>query len=72
MNELEELRDLMAETARGMAQMQVAPGNWAGWIIYLLEALDDTAIQKNLENEFEFTLAGLEDALSTRLKTGHW
>jgi hypothetical protein len=72
MNEMDELRDLMAETARGMAKMQAAPGNWAGWIIYLLEALDDTARQNELVNEFEFTLAGLEDALSTRLTTGRW
>ena len=72
MNEMEELRDLMAETARGMAKMQAAPGNWAGWIIYLLQSLDDTARQNDLESEFEFTLAGLEDALSTRLESGRW
>ena len=72
MNQMEELRDLMSDTARGMAKMQVAPGNWAGWIIYLLEALDDTAKQNKLEDEFEFSLAGLEDALHTRLGTRHW
>ena len=72
MNRLEELRDLMGDTALGMASMQTAPGNWAGWIIYLLQVLDDTAQQKELEPEFEFCLAGLLDAVHTRLESGRW
>jgi hypothetical protein len=72
MDRVEELQKLMAETAKGLSVMQQNQGNWAGWIIYLLEAMDDTASNANLQADYEFTLAGLQDAISTRLRSSSW
>jgi hypothetical protein len=72
MDRVDELQKLMEETAKGLSVMQQNQGNWAGWIIYLLEALDDTALNLNSKTDYEFTLAGLQDAISTRLRESSW
>lgn len=73
MDRVDELRKLMEETANGLSAMQKHhQGNWAGWIIYLLEALDETATNSGTKSDYEFTLAGLQDAISTRLDNSHW
>jgi hypothetical protein len=72
MDRVDELQKLMEETAFGLSVMQQNRGNWAGWIIYLLEALDDTASYAGLRADYEVTLAGLQDAMSTRLRENKW
>ena len=72
MDHVDELQKLMEETAVGLFEMQRNRGNWAGWIIYLLEAMDQTAKDADLRADFEMTLAGLQDAISTRLTTDKW
>jgi len=72
MDRVDELQKLMEETAKGLSVMQMNKGNWAGWIVYLLQVLDETAGNSNLQADFEFTLAGLQDSISTRLREGNW
>ncbi|MCE1254623.1 MAG: hypothetical protein LWX83_13870 [Anaerolineae bacterium] len=73
MDRVDELQKLMEETASGLSAMEKQhQGNWAGWIIYLLEALDETASNSGSKNDYEFTLAGLQDSIATRLTNGHW
>ena len=72
MDRVEELQKLMMETGRGLVDMPRNRGNWAGWIIYLLEAMDESASNKGLRVDYEVTLAGLQDAISTRLREEKW
>jgi len=72
MNRINELQLLMEETALGLSRTPKLQGNWAGWIIYLLQAMDEAAITSGSKNDFEFTLAGLQDAITTRLREGRW
>lgn len=72
MDRVDELQKLMEETAKGLSVMQRNKGNWAGWIVYLLQELDETAVNGNLQADYEFTLAGLQDTISTRLREGKW
>jgi hypothetical protein len=72
MDRVTELQKLMEETAKGLSGMQKNQGNWAGWIIYILEAMDDVPGSAGAKNDYEFTLAGLQDSISTRLREGHW
>lgn len=72
MDRVDELQKIMQDTATGLSTTKERQGNWAGWIIYLLEAMDESATGMNFKNDFEFTLAGLQDAITRRLKEGHW
>ena len=74
MDHVDELQKLMQETAAGLFDMQQNRGNWAGWLIYLMEAMDETASNAgvSLKADYEMTLAGLQDAISTRLRSGRW
>jgi hypothetical protein len=72
MDRVDELQKLMEETAKGLSTMQKNQGNWAGWIVYLLQVLDESAESSNLKADYEFTLAGLQDSISTRLRENNW
>jgi hypothetical protein len=72
MDRINELQLLMEETAQGLSRTPKLQGNWAGWIIYLLQAMDEAANTSGAKNDFEFTLAGLQDAINTRLREGRW
>jgi hypothetical protein len=72
LDRIDELQKIMQETAAGLFNMQQNRGNWAGWIIYLLEAMDESTSNASLKADYEMTLAGLQDAVSTRLREGKW
>ena len=72
MDRVDELQKMMEDTAKGLSVMQRNKGNWAGWIVYLLQELDETAGSINQKADYEFTLAGLQDAISTRLRDNNW
>lgn len=66
------LNEIIVSVAKDLVKSTSDPGNWAGWVIYLLEALDEESRTNKKSSDFELTLAGLQDAISTRLKTGVW
>ena len=42
------------------------PGSWVGWIMYMLETLDDGG------EHFDDYLSQLGEGLVSRLELGHW
>jgi hypothetical protein len=46
MNTLDELRDVLDDTAQDMAQVVPNPEDWSNWIIYFLEELEDKAVDR--------------------------
>jgi hypothetical protein len=69
MNELQELRELLDDTAQDMAQVLPESSDWARWLTYLLEGLDNLA---NDSQEFEEMLDDLKNTIETRLEAGRW
>jgi protein-tyrosine-phosphatase len=69
----DDLRDILDETAREMAQMYPNPRTWQSWMIYFLERLESQAVQNPSYTEsFKEMLEALQDELRNRLKTGGW
>ena len=62
-----EIQDLLDKAGVGFVELPI--DQWAGWIVYLLEALD--AASKDMP-QFEDWLGGVRDAVITRLSGGTW
>jgi hypothetical protein len=69
----DELREILGNAAREMAQMSSNPRTWQSWLVYLLERLEAEAMQNAAHMEsFKEMLVSLQDELRNRLKTGGW
>jgi hypothetical protein len=69
----DELREILGNAAREMAQMYSNPRTWQSWLVYLLERLEAEAMQNAAHMEsFKEMLVSLQDELRNRLKTGGW
>lgn len=47
----------------------IDPGKWAGWLIYLLEVLDNNV---PADHNYSEVLAAVADAIDGRLESGSW
>ena len=66
MAELSEIQRAMERAAELLATRPAV--QWAGWVGYLLEALDDHAQAAN----FEDVLRGVHESITIRLGVGQW
>ena len=48
----------------------LAIGNWAGWVLYILEALEDLA--GNRDTFGTEVLESMAESINTRLNEGRW
>ena len=71
-NPLVDLMDALTQTASEIADLEPEPNDWAGWITYLLEALQVEAEKDSKPAAFETMLPTLRDALITRIEGGKW
>jgi uncharacterized Zn finger protein len=74
MGKEDELRELLNETARRIAETQSNPRAWRSWLVYLLERLEQEATNSSSAYADAFTdmLSALQDALRNRARTGGW
>jgi hypothetical protein len=68
------LRELLAQTAKDLKYYSPNPSTWGTWIVYLLDqleqqAMDETPLDADLYREM---LPTLQDAIRSRLRTGGW
>ena len=70
----DELREILNQTAKEIAQRQSNPRTWNSWVIYLLERLENEATTGNSTYRESFTdmLTALQDSIRNRFKTGGW
>ena len=70
----DELKDILDETAKQIANLSTNPRTWLSWLVYLLEQLEKEASNENTSDKdlFRDTLAALEDALRNHRNTGGW
>lgn len=70
----DELRDILNETAGEISRLSRNPRTWNAWLQYLLERLEEKALQENTSysDAFREMLAALEDTIRNRRRTGGW
>ena len=73
MSKEDELRDVLNDAAKAIADAQTNPRTWLSWVDYLLERLEDEAT-RNYPDKSSFTdmLSALQGEIRNRLKTGGW
>ncbi len=69
---LNDLMELLSDTANEIADVEPEPGDWSGWIAYLLESLQEQADKDFKRGEYETMLETLRDDLITRIDRGKW
>jgi hypothetical protein len=69
-----ELREVLDEAAKEMARVSSNPRTWQSWMVYLLEHLDQLALDENPSHQeaFREMLSALQDAIRNRQRTGGW
>jgi hypothetical protein len=73
MSKMDDLRDVLNETALEIAQTDSNPSTWQKWMVYLLERLEAQAFQSSAHMEaFKEMLESLQAELKNRVRTGGW
>lgn len=70
----DELRDLLDETAREIADFSDNPRSWLTWITYLMDKLNEEATSTSpmYQEVYQDLLYALQAAIRNRLSTGGW
>jgi hypothetical protein len=70
----DELKDILDETAKQIANLSTNPRTWLSWLVYLLEQLEKEASNENSSHTdlYRDMLSALEDTLRNRRNTGGW
>ena len=70
----DELKDILDETAKQIANLSTNPRTWLSWLVYLLEQLEKEASNENSSHKdlYRDMLSALEDTLRNRRNTGGW
>lgn len=74
MSKEDELRDILTEAARSIAESEENPRAWLSWLVYLLARLEERATNENptYRDSFLETLSALQDEIRNRTRTGGW
>ena len=74
MSREDELREVLAETAKVISSTQTNPRTWLSWMVYLLARLEQQATDQNPINKDSYVsmLNALQDEIRNRLRTGGW
>ena len=69
-----ELRATIENVAKDMHSFDSNPSTWLSWILYLLEQLENLAVDVNPTNQqrYDEMVSNLKDAIHTRESTGGW
>jgi hypothetical protein len=73
MSREDELRDVLDKTAKEIALTQNNPRTWLAWVVYLLDKLEQEAVNQNPDKTlFNEMLTALLDVVRNRQRTGGW
>ena len=74
MSDIDELREMLDQTAGEIARVENDPRPWLMWVTYLLEQMERQAMGVDPEHKQAFNdmLAALRDTIKNRLRTGGW
>ncbi len=74
MSKEDELREVLDEAVRSIADAQSNPRTWLAWMVYLLRRLEEKATNENpaYRESFLEMLSALQDEIRNRNRTGGW
>ncbi len=74
MSKEDDVREILDEAVREIAQAQNNPRTWLSWVVYLLARLEDQAAKSTSANREAYTemLAALQSEIRNRTRTGGW
>jgi hypothetical protein len=74
MSKEDELREVLDEAVRSIADAQSNPRTWLAWVVYLLRRLEEKATNENpaYRESFLEMLSALQDEIRNRNRTGGW
>lgn len=64
--------EVIEDTANEIADAESSPEDWASWITYLLESLQEQAEKDIKSTDYETMLVTLRDDLTIRIDGGRW
>ena len=69
-----EVRTALDNVAREIHEFDPNPITWLSWITYLLNQLEDQAMDVNPSNQsrYQDMISNLKDAIHNRQQTGSW
>jgi hypothetical protein len=74
MSKEDELRDILNEAVKDIAESESNPRAWLSWVVYLLARLEEKSTNENPANRESFLemLSALQDEIRNRARTGGW
>lgn len=74
MSKEDALRDILRDTAKGIASAQNNPRTWLSWMVFLLARLEEQSVNESAANKESYVemLSALQDEIRNRIKTGGW
>jgi hypothetical protein len=72
MRTLADLKEILNRTAREIVEVQPEPDQWDTPVIYLMEALEVSALGGDGLESYDAMLAKIRDAIADRLDEGRW
>jgi hypothetical protein len=74
MSKEDEVRGILDETSKEISQLSNNPRTWLSWMVYLLERMEQQAMDANpvYKETYKEMLLALQDAIKNRLRTGGW
>lgn len=69
---LDDLIEVLGDTAHQIGQVEPEPADWPGWVTYLLESLQVEAQEAGKRAEYDSMLEALRDSLLIRINGGGW
>lgn len=74
MSKEDDVREILNEAVKEIAQAQNNPRTWLSWIVYLLARLEDQAAKASSANRESYMemLAALQNEIRNRTRTGGW
>lgn len=74
MSKEDSIREVLGEAIKEITQAQSNPRTWLSWVVHLLARLEEEASKSSTANRESYIemLAGLQDAIRNRVRTGGW
>ena len=74
MSKEDDLREILNQAAKAIAETQSNPRTWHSWVVYLLGQMETQATTGNPSYRETFTemLTALQESIRNRFRTGSW
>jgi hypothetical protein len=69
----DELREVMGQMAKDLAETYSNPSSWGTWLVFLFERLEaQAAVSPSGKEAFRDLLSYVQESIRNRVRTGGW